>query len=140
MLNFYDTLRMLNRLATATYQPLLKKIGESIVRSIKTKTSVGLDVNNRKFREYVMPYRKMKVKKGLYPPVNLSLSGQMMGDLTYATKPREVSIGFSTAKSSVLASYNQDKNGREFIGISQEIEKEIDTAINDYINQLFKGL
>lgn len=140
MLNFYDTLRMFNRLAMATYEPLLKKIGESIVKSIRSKTASGIDVKGKKFSEYVMPYRKMKVKRGLYPPVNLSLSGQMMGDLTYANKPREVSIGFSTTKSAILASYNQNKNGREFIGISQEIEKEIDTVINNYINQLFKGI
>jgi len=141
MLDFNDTQKMFQRLATASFKPLLKDIGTAIRDSIQTKTSQGFDATGSRFSPYTDVYRQMKTFKGLYPPVNLKLSGKMLGDLSQAETDKECRVGFRTTSSALIASYNQEgRTPRHFFDVSQEADKEINRLVNDFINGILKGI
>jgi len=141
MLNFYDTKRVFERLTLIKFQPLLKEIGKAIRDSIQAKTSRGVDTSGKRFSPYTPIYRRMKAFKGLYPPVNLKLTGQMLGDLSQTENDRECRVGFKTTKSAEKATYNQEgSTPRHFFDISPEANKEIDKLVNEFINDIFKGI
>ena len=153
MLNFYDTLRMFERLASANWKPTLKRIGEAIRDNIQTKTAKGFDsvprhreikrgTTGSRFSPYTKVYKNWKARN--FPPavpVNLYRTGEMLKHLSQQETDKECVVGFTTTITAERASYNQTgRVPRHFFDVSKEANAQIDVIVNDFINQLFKGI
>jgi hypothetical protein len=91
-----------------------KKMGDSIIKDVLDFTSKGISAVRgfRKFASYKKGSKKDNgypwTVKGKYPnktstPVNLFLSGKMLGALAYKTEGKSLSIGVFDAKEALKA-------------------------------------
>ena len=131
---------MLGNITTpGDYTPLLKSIGAKILTSIKTKTAIGIDYLNRKFNPYSEAYKKWKIKKGYSGIVNLNLTGQMMGSLQVDVQDTDVIVRMNNQEAIDKTTYNQDgRVPRPFMGVSPEVEAEINEMIDKYVSDLLR--
>ena len=105
-----------------------QRIGEDIVRFIRTRTNNGIDINGNLFS----PYKKSYEKYG--QEVDLRFSGNMMADLEVLSHGQGfIIIGFAGTESNDKAAWIQRPSGqklgkqvpRSFVGISQSDLNEI---------------
>jgi len=119
------------------YDNLLNQIGQVVYHAIQSKTARGVDYLNQGFTPYNEVYKRWKVSKGHSGRVNLWLTGQMLDSLAQKREGKTLTINFDNTKANDKAVYNeQGRVPRLFMGISPEIEKQIDEMVIQCIDNL----
>jgi hypothetical protein len=120
----------------------IKQAGFQLLDIIRTKTSKGIDFNDRPFAPYSQGYLKHLNKIGYPTKVDLHYSGDMMGSLTPSssikkTGKHKISIGFARARERDKALWNQVLGNpkREFFGFNNRTEKIISKQFNRFVEK-----
>ena len=120
----------------------VKQAGFQLVDRIRTKTSKGIDFNDRPFAPYSAGYLKKLNREGKSTNVDLFYSGRMLGALTPSgsvkkTGKHKVSINFTNSQMRQRALFNQVLNDprREFFGFNNRTEKIISKSFNRFVEK-----
>lgn len=110
------------KLDLPNYKKILNKrifdqISKNTKSNIVNRTKSGLDVNQSMF----LPYAKSNKKK-YGKSVDLSDTGRMLNDISYASQDGLGQIFFRSSRSSNIAGYNENRSGyqRKFFGLSKK--------------------
>ena len=120
----------------------VKQAGFQLVDRIRTKTSKGIDFNDRPFAPYSAGYLKKLNREGKSTNVDLFYSGRMLGALTPSgsvkkTGKHKVSINFTNSQMRQRALFNQVLNDpkREFFGFNNRTEMIISKQFNRFVEK-----
>ena len=120
----------------------VKQAGFQLVDRIRTKTSKGIDFNDRPFAPYSQGYLKKLNREGKSTNVDLFYSGRMLGALTPSgsvkkTGKHKVSINFTNSQMLQRALFNQVLNSpkREFFGFNNRTETIISKQFNRFVEK-----
>lgn len=79
-----------------SFRRAIKAVGVEAVSIIRRRTAAGIDMHGKAFAPYVENYRADKVESGRTGSPDLTLTGQMLGNLqVLKSEERRVTIGFS---------------------------------------------
>ena len=120
----------------------VKQAGFQLLDIIRTKTSKGIDFNDRPFAPYSQGYLKKLNREGKSTNVDLFYSGRMMGTLTpnntvKKSGKHKVSLAFNNSQMLQRALFNQVLNDpkREFFGFNNRTEKIISKQFNRFVEK-----
>jgi hypothetical protein len=120
----------------------VKQAGFQLLDIIRTKTSKGIDFNDRPFAPYSQGYLKKLNREGKSTNVDLFYSGRMMGTLTPNSTVKKsgkhkVSLAFNNSQMLQRALFNQVLNDpkREFFGFNNRTEKIISKQFNRFVEK-----
>ena len=120
----------------------VKQAGFQLVDRIRTKTSKGIDFNDRPFAPYSAGYLKKLNREGKSTNVDLFYSGRMLSALTPSgsvkkTGKHKVSINFTNSQMRQRALFNQVLNDpkREFFGFNNRTEMIISKQFNRFVEK-----
>lgn len=113
---------------------------------IKLRTARGVDVNNKSFEPYSLPYSKERSAKGHSSQlVDLFFSGRMQASMdTEVLDAQSVRIFFNDPAQGLKAFFHHTGAGnlptREFFAISDSDVAELEKAVDELIQQKIKDL
>ena len=106
----------------------LQLLGNEIVVNIIRRTQKGKDKYNKPFIKYSAAYKKQKSKGYGSSKPNLTITQNMLNDITSRNIRNGVRLYFLTSTQLKKAIYNQ-QNGRKFFGIDPKLKKWIHKKI-----------
>ena len=129
-----------SRLSRAIDQGV-KQAGFQLLDIIRTKTSKGIDFNDRRFAPYSEGYLKQLNREGKKTAIDLFYTGRMLGSLTpdsiKKTGKHKITLGFTNSEMRQRALFNQVLNEpkREFFGFNNRTEKIIQKSFNRFVEK-----
>ncbi len=122
--------------------------GFQLLDIIRTKTSKGIDINDRPFAPYSQGYLNKLNKEGKSTKVDLFYTGRMMGALTPGNRTvkktgrHKITLGFSNSQMRQRALFNQvlGKTKREFFGFNDRTANIIRKQFNRFVQKEFRKM
>lgn len=118
------------------FGPFLKEIGQSLEASTKLRFRDSEDPNGNEWKELSEAYLEQlrRDNRGRRKPIRpLVLSGRLQKSISYSADANEVNIGTDVE---YAAKHQEGLDGlpkREFLGISQKDEEEIERIVQKHI-------
>ena len=134
-----------SRLSRAIDQGV-KQAGFQLLDIIRTKTSKGIDFNDRRFAPYSEGYLKQLNREGKKTAVDLFYTGRMLGSLTpdsiKKTGKHKITLGFTNSEMRQRALFNQVLNEptRKFFGFNKRTENIIQNSFNRFMKKEFNRM
>ena len=134
-----------SRLSRAIDQGV-KQAGFQLLDIIRTKTSKGIDFNDRRFAPYSQQYLKRLNREGKSTKVDLFYTGRMLGSLNpnsiKKTGKYKITLGFTNAEMRQRALFNQVLNepNRKFFGFNKRTENIIQRSFNRFIEKQMRSM
>ena len=120
--------------------------GFQLLDIIRTKTSKGIDFNDRRFAPYSEGYLKQLNREGKKTAVDLFYTGRMLGSLTpdsiKKTGKHKITLGFTNSEMRQRALFNQVLNepNRAFFGFNKRTENIIQNSFNKFMKREFSKM
>jgi hypothetical protein len=121
---------------------LFQEIGSLLQFNILDRTAMGVDVDGRPFQAYSKGYEAYRRREGLPTEPDLFDTGSMLSSLTYEATSEYARVYFLPSEDKegtsnpAKAYYNQEL--RQFFGISAEDAVEINTLIDDFLEDALR--
>ena len=134
-----------SRLSRAIDQGV-KQAGFQLLDIIRTKTSKGIDFNDRRFAPYSQQYLKRLNREGKSTKVDLFYTGRMLGSLNpnsiKKTGKYKITLGFTNAEMRQRALFNQVLNepNRAFFGFNKRTENIIQKSFNRFMEKQIRSM
>ena len=134
-----------SRLSRAIDQGV-KQAGFQLLDIIRTKTSKGIDFNDRRFAPYSEGYLKQLNREGKKTAVDLFYTGRMLGSLTpdsiKKTGKHKITLGFTNSEMRQRALFNKVLNEpkRAFFGFNKRTENIIQKSFNRFMEKQIRSM